>query len=168
MNPQNVLQGLVSIQGFFGSMNFNDIIDLVTGNKSLLDYIAKMLPAWAGGDIVRKIIANSKAFIRDFFELLKDENFQIMAFTAYMEERGLGLQPEEMYKLQAFQDIYRTRGYADQPIVSGAYQRMTLKMPGIDELPTITAEKFENDLIQLAKSLENKNTETKQIDYEKE
>lgn len=154
--PQ-VLSGSISIPSFFKQGNSKDIIDLVTGSSSIKDFILNSSLGKKYGPVAEfanKLIDKQVEFIKDFFTLLEDENFQALAFAAYLEQNNLAFNPEEMYKSKAFQQLYTTKGYGGELISEGAYQRFTGRLPGIDVLPDSSTVNLENDLQKLAKQLE--------------
>lgn len=152
-----VLNGSTSVSNFFGSASNQEILNLITGSSTLQDAFlnSRFGSIWGPGTkFVANIGKNVGAFVNDFMELLEDENFQALAFAAYLEQNNLAFDPSEMYKSKAFQQLYTTKGYKGELISEGAYQRFTGRLPGIDVLPDSSTVNFENDLQTLANQLD--------------
>lgn len=120
-------------------INWRDIASNIFRVKPLRDMFAMRFPGFSGG-------IGPQVFVENFMKSLADPSFQILAFSAAQKLMGLGLTPQEQYKTQAFEELFRTKGYGGQSIAAGAYQKTTGKLPPREILPKMTIQEFEAQL----------------------
>lgn len=120
-------------------INWRDVASKIFRVKETRDMFAQRFPAFSGG-------IGPQLFVENFMKALADKSFQVLAFSAAQKLLGLGLLSEEQYKPEAFEQLFRTKGYGGESIAAGAYQKTTGKLPPREILPKMTIDQFEAEL----------------------
>lgn len=140
--PSANLAAAAQRRSFLNSFDLRSVATTIFQAKPLRDEISRRFPAFSGG-------IGKEVFAEKFLQAIDDPAFQILAVTGIQQLMGLGLLPQEAYKPEAFQQLFRTKGYGGQSIAAGAYQKTTGKLPPREILPPITIAQFEAQLQQI-------------------
>lgn len=139
IRPSAALTTAATRRSFLNMFNLRDVATRIFQAKPLRDEFARRFPVLSGG-------IGKEVFAQRFLESIEDPSFQILAVTGIQQLMGLGLLPQESYKPEAFQQLFRTKGFGGEMIAAGAYQKTTGKLPPREILPTLTLAQFEAQL----------------------
>ena len=112
--------------------------------KPVRDFITSKWPGLGGG-------IGPEVFKENFVKAIDNPAFQTIAVTAIQQMAGLGQLPQDLYKPEAFSQLYSTKGYGGEMIAAGAYQKTTGKLPPREILPRLTVNQFEESLRRISK-----------------